>query len=75
MRGIIVVWMFCTSPAKVNRVRVGIGGSMPKNTAKPPSSGSTRLRSASAQNSSTSSATFSGLSAAMLWAWEKSSGR
>ena len=31
MRGIIVVWMFWTSPANSNRVTVGIGGSMPKN--------------------------------------------
>ena len=33
MRGIIVVWMFCTSPAKVNRVWVGIGGRIPKKAA------------------------------------------
>ena len=75
MRGIIVVWMFCTSPANSKRVVVGIGGSMPKNTAKPASSGSTRLRSASCQKSSLSSASFSGFSAARSWAWLKSSGR
>ena len=75
MRGIIVVWMFWTSPAYSTRVTVGIGGSMPKNTAKPPSSGSTRLRSASAQKSSLSSASFSGFSAATSCAWLKSSGR
>ena len=75
MRGIIVVWMFCTSPAKSNRVMVGIGGSMPKNTAKPPSSGSTRLRSASCQKSSFSSASFSGLLGREVVAWLKSSGR
>ena len=49
---------FWTSPAYSNRVTVGIGGSMPKKTAKPPSSGSTRLRSASCQKRSFSSASF-----------------
>ena len=75
MRGIIVVWMFCTSPANSNLVRVGIGGSMPKNAAKPASRGSTLLRSASCQNSSFISASFSGFCAARSCAWLKSSGR
>ena len=48
---------------------------MPKKTQIAPSSGSTRLRSASCQNSSFSSSSFSGCSAAMSFAWEKSSGR
>ena len=47
----------------------------PKKTAMPPSSGSARLRSASCQKSSRSSASFSGCSAARSWACEKSSGR
>ena len=75
MRGITVVDTFWTSPAKVKRVIVGMGGRMPKNAAMPPSSGSARLRSASCQKSSLSSASFSGFSAARFWACEKSSGR
>ena len=70
-----VVETFWTSPANSNRVVVGIGGRIPKNTAMPPSSGSARFRSASCQNSSLSSASFWGLSAARSCAWEKSSGR
>ena len=75
MRGIIVICTFWTSPANSNLVRVGIGGSMPKNAAKPASNGSTRLRSASCQKSSFISASFSGFSAARSLAWLKSSGR
>ena len=70
-----MVETFWTSPANVSRVVVGIGGRTPKKTAMPPSSGSARLRSASCQKSSRSSASFSGCSAARSWAWEKSSGR
>ncbi len=70
-----MVETFWTSPANVKRVVVGIGGRMPKNTAMPPSSGSARLRAASCQKSSLSSASFSGFSAARSWACEKSSGR
>ena len=54
---------------------VGIGGRMPKKTENPASSGSTLYFSASCQNSSFSSASFSGCSAARSFAWEKSSGR
>ena len=48
---------------------------MPKKTQIEPSSGSTLLRSASSQNSSFSSASFSGFSAARSFACVKSSGR
>ena len=44
-------------------------------TENPAINGSTRLRSASFHHSSWSSRTLSGLSAAMSFAWEKSSGR
>ena len=47
MRGTMPRWTFCTSPANAHRVIVGSGGRMPKKTDMPPSSGSTRLRSAS----------------------------
>src|SRR6266498_1594969 len=45
-------WTFWTSPAKVYRVMVGSGGRRPKKMDIPPSSGSARLRSASAHHSS-----------------------
>ena len=75
IRGTIPRWTFCTSPWKVNRVFVGSGGRIPKNTLNAPSSGRTRLRSASSHHRSCSSLSFSGWSAAMFFAWEKSSGR
>ena len=48
---------------------------MPKNTEYPPSIGSTLYRSASSQKAAFSSSSFSGFSAAMSRACEKSSGR
>ena len=56
-------------------VCAGSGGIRPKKKLMPPSSGRTLYFSASAQNRSCSSLTFSGCCAAMLSAWLKSSGR
>ena len=75
MRGIMPRWMFCTSPAKVNRVTVGSGGKIPYMTDMPAISGSTRLRSASLHHSSCNSLTLSGCCAATFLACEKSSAR
>ena len=75
IRGTIPRWTFWTSPLNANRVIVGSGGRIPKKIDIDPISGSTRLRSASCQNSSLSSSSFSGCSAATSRAWEKSSGR
>lgn len=72
IRGTIPHCTLSTSPANANRVWVGIGGRMPYTTEKPAISGSTRLRSASFHQSSWSSRTLSGCSAATSRACEKS---
>jgi hypothetical protein len=65
--------MFCTTPWYVLVVMGPIGGRIPKNPAKPASSGLTWYFSASSQNRLCSSLTFSGWVADRSVAWEKSS--
>ncbi len=67
--------MFCTSVWNSILSASAIGGTIPKNADKVASSGSTLYFSASDQNSSLSSWTLSGCSAATSLAWVKSSGR